>query len=310
MSEKQADYVTKEADGGMDYDGVVFGMVPKGVLTDKQLSDGAKLLLCHFFVYRDRYSGAAWPGQKRLARELRVSRRTINGRVSELKERGWIEVQRRGLEKTNRYIIHTKPQIKSDGKETAHQDGKETAHKQTSEQTSKQKTPVEVQNQDQKPPPMVKETTIEEQFKAEELPQESTPSSVKERYDSLVGVAAKSLVAKDEDPFARWPADIRAVVQNFCKDWFITQPGGKKDFAYWIERSRAIVDACGDLMVCDVMGAVRSDYTDFTMKHGRVPFTVEGPGSLVKVVRAKAGEIRSGKGQLEVKRYGDGSLHI
>lgn len=82
-----------------------FTQVPNFILRDPSLSIGAKVTYAMFLSY-------AWtndhcfPGQERLAQDMGLSRPSINRFVAELSDAGLITIQRRGLGKTNLYIIH------------------------------------------------------------------------------------------------------------------------------------------------------------------------------------------------------------
>ena len=81
-----------------------FTQVPNILLRSDKLSPQAKIVYAQLLSY-------AWtqercfPGQERLAQDLGSSRTTIYRALDELKEQGWLEVERRGLGKTNIYIL-------------------------------------------------------------------------------------------------------------------------------------------------------------------------------------------------------------
>lgn len=74
------------------------------VLKDPNLSVGAKatyaLVLC--YAWQDNES---FPGQVRLAADLGLERKAVNRYLGELKEKSYIETIRRGMGKTNIYVI-------------------------------------------------------------------------------------------------------------------------------------------------------------------------------------------------------------
>lgn len=82
-----------------------FTQVPNFILRDPSLSLGAKVTYAMFLSY-------AWtndhcfPGQERLAQDMGMSRTRVNEFVAELSKAGFITIQRRGLGKTNLYIVH------------------------------------------------------------------------------------------------------------------------------------------------------------------------------------------------------------
>lgn len=98
-----------------------------------------------------------------------------------------------------------------------------------------------------------------------------------------------------------WPVDVQQVVSEVCKYWYLKPPTTKKAKAYWIASARELLDACAEFGEA-LIAEYRLDFEAAMEKnrqrsgYGLAPFTVEGPGSLVKAVRAKAGEKR-GQGQ-------------
>lgn len=78
--------------------------LPRVVLFNPGLSDGAKLLYAALRGYAWQTEDC-WPGQDRLADELGVSGRTVRARMTELVDAGLIDVERRGLNRTNRYLL-------------------------------------------------------------------------------------------------------------------------------------------------------------------------------------------------------------
>jgi len=81
-----------------------FWATPKEVSKDKRLSFGARAV---FGVLWTRKNGdnEAWPGQKYISESVCVSNRTTIKYLQELEKCGLIEIQRRGLRKTNKYIL-------------------------------------------------------------------------------------------------------------------------------------------------------------------------------------------------------------
>lgn len=81
-----------------------FTQIPNFLLRNADLSMGAKLAYSMFLSY-------AWgnefcfPGQETLARDIGVARQSVNRFIGELERAGYIQVKRRGLGKTNLYII-------------------------------------------------------------------------------------------------------------------------------------------------------------------------------------------------------------
>ena len=81
-----------------------FTMVPNVVLTNPQLSVGAKLAYAMVLKY-------AWdnnycfPGQLRLAEDMGAGERSVRTYLKELETAGLLEIQQRGLGKTNFYRL-------------------------------------------------------------------------------------------------------------------------------------------------------------------------------------------------------------
>ena len=91
-----------------------------------------------------------------------------------------------------------------------------------------------------------------------------------------------------------YPADVSEVIAVVCELWYLVPPQTKKGKAYWIQQARELMDACGEFGI-DAVRGYRDDFEDDMRKHnGIAQHTVEGPGSLVKMVRALAGTLREG----------------
>jgi hypothetical protein len=82
-----------------------FTQMPNAVRRDPTLSTSAKLVYEHLLGYMWNKEWC-WPGQQRIAAELGISRRTVIRACNELYERGYIEVWRRGLGRTNVYFVN------------------------------------------------------------------------------------------------------------------------------------------------------------------------------------------------------------
>jgi hypothetical protein len=123
-------------------------------------------------------------------------------------------------------------------------------------------------------------------------------------YDELAGRPAAGAAARDPlfaPPaggaldLAGWPEDVREIVALVCQLWRLTPPrrgrsGGP--FAQWIADARELSTACGAVEPARVLRAVRASFERHMLSHGGVaPFTVGGPGSLVKSARFTAGTL-------------------
>lgn len=80
--------------------------IPNEVLESNILSDGA--VRCYGAIASHVRKGCdkiAWPGQKRLARMINASVRSVQRYVQELRKVGVIRVEQTGLTQTNRYYL-------------------------------------------------------------------------------------------------------------------------------------------------------------------------------------------------------------
>ena len=81
-----------------------FTQVPNYVLESEELTPGAKLVYAMLLKYawnNDR----CFPGQERLANDMRVSRASANTYIKELEKNGFLTIHRRGQGKTNLYTL-------------------------------------------------------------------------------------------------------------------------------------------------------------------------------------------------------------
>ncbi len=81
-----------------------FTMVPNVILKTKGLTHGAKLCYAMLLSYAWQ-ENRCFPGQERLADDLGVERKAVIRYLKELKDGGAVRVQRRGMGKTNVYVI-------------------------------------------------------------------------------------------------------------------------------------------------------------------------------------------------------------
>jgi hypothetical protein len=82
-----------------------FTQVPNFVLTQKELSVGAKLAYAMLLKYAwgDQ---ACYPGQLKLAEDMGAAERSVRTYLKELETVGILEIRQRGLGKTNLYRLH------------------------------------------------------------------------------------------------------------------------------------------------------------------------------------------------------------
>ncbi len=85
-----------------------YTLVPNFVLQTKLISGKAKLVYAMLLSYAWGNKDSAFPGQARLADDCGNSHRTVWAAIKELQKNGFITVIRRGLGKTNLYILHLK----------------------------------------------------------------------------------------------------------------------------------------------------------------------------------------------------------
>lgn len=82
-----------------------FTQVPNFILTNKDLSVGAKLAYAMLLKYawQDDY---CFPGQQKLAEDMGAGERSIRTYLNELEAAGFLEVKQQGLGRTNLYRLH------------------------------------------------------------------------------------------------------------------------------------------------------------------------------------------------------------
>lgn len=82
-----------------------FTQVPNFILTNKNLSVGAKLAYAMLLKYawQDDY---CFPGQLTLANDIGVGERSVRTYLNELETAGFLEVKQQGLGRTNLYRLH------------------------------------------------------------------------------------------------------------------------------------------------------------------------------------------------------------
>ncbi len=82
-----------------------FTQIPNFLLTSKTLSVGAKLTYAMLLKYAW-HEAACYPGQAKLASDMGAGERSVRTYLNELEVAGLLEVQQRGLGKTNLYKLH------------------------------------------------------------------------------------------------------------------------------------------------------------------------------------------------------------
>jgi DNA-binding MarR family transcriptional regulator len=81
-----------------------FTQVPNVILRDEKLSLGAKMTYAMLLSYAWQ-KDSCFPGQVRLAQDIGASKRSVVTFMKELVKSGYVERIRRGLGKTNVYIM-------------------------------------------------------------------------------------------------------------------------------------------------------------------------------------------------------------
>jgi Helix-turn-helix domain len=82
-----------------------FTQVPNHILTMKDISVGAKLAYATLLKYAWGDDGC-FPGQLKLADDMGAGERSVRRYLEELEQAKLLEIQQRGLGKTNYYRLH------------------------------------------------------------------------------------------------------------------------------------------------------------------------------------------------------------
>ena len=81
-----------------------FTQVPNFILKNNNLTVGEKMTFAMLFSYAW-HNAKVFPGQERLAKDIGVTRQSVNTFIQGLKKKGFLTIERRGLGKTNRYTL-------------------------------------------------------------------------------------------------------------------------------------------------------------------------------------------------------------
>ena len=81
-----------------------FTQVPNAVLRSDKISPGAKLAYAMLLSYAW-HNDFCFPGQDRLARDIGISRQSVNTQIKELERKGFIKITRQGQGKPNLYEV-------------------------------------------------------------------------------------------------------------------------------------------------------------------------------------------------------------
>ncbi len=112
-----------------------FTQVPNAVLRMPDISHGAKLTYAVLLSYAWQKE-SCFTGQEQLAKDLCVKRWSVNQYLNELKAKGLVRVERRGLGKTNVYYLPRLPE--ADGKPGTHPDVWKNTHQEVGATTHKE----------------------------------------------------------------------------------------------------------------------------------------------------------------------------
>ena len=82
-----------------------FTQVPNFILTNERISVGAKLAYAMLLKYAWQ-DDACFPGQAKLAQDMGAGERSVRTYLKELETVELLEIQQRGLGKTNLYRLH------------------------------------------------------------------------------------------------------------------------------------------------------------------------------------------------------------
>lgn len=85
-----------------------YTLIPNYVLHTDKLGSHAKLVYAMLLSYAWGRKNSSFPGQDRLAADCGLSISSIKRALDELKEHNFITVIRRGLNRTNVYVLHFK----------------------------------------------------------------------------------------------------------------------------------------------------------------------------------------------------------
>lgn len=86
-----------------------FTQIDNAIMNDARLSVNARFLYAQLYQFAwNINSRGVFPGQRLLAERMRVKQRGLRNFMDELKDAGLVDVVRRGLNRTNNYIIHEK----------------------------------------------------------------------------------------------------------------------------------------------------------------------------------------------------------
>jgi DNA-binding Lrp family transcriptional regulator len=88
-----------------------FAQIPHALIEDTVLSHTAVRVYAYLMRRADNVTGNAFPGQRFIAKEIGMSPSTVTKAITDLEDRGWLEVTRRRTKKkealANHYLVRT-----------------------------------------------------------------------------------------------------------------------------------------------------------------------------------------------------------
>jgi hypothetical protein len=129
---------------------------------------------------------------------------------------------------------------------------------------------------------------------------EASTMATAEQYKKRTEKAMRASYENANTGYAHeYPEDVRQIVISVARLWHLPAPprprsGKGKQYAYWLESSRALLDACAEFGA-GALDLLRDDFEAYMADHGGVaPHTVSTPNSLVNSMLSKAAQLRGG----------------
>lgn len=116
----------------------------------------------------------------------------------------------------------------------------------------------------------------------------------KQKPDIVTGVITYAKKAIGRVDVGNYPEEVQATIERFCQLWQVLPPRGDApgQVANWIEDTLYMQQAGGDLTIAALESLIERPY-DWMLN-----VMISRPGTLIKAVRARAGELRR-EGQVE-----------
>lgn len=253
----------------MEFKGPKFGIVPPEIFQDGRMGTPARAGLAYLFTFRNTETGIAFPGQARIAEEMHVTTRTVKRWVQEWLDNDWVRIERRKTEgKKNRNIYHVEW---------------------VSPSFEPNKVTKMSPSRGQKCHPNI-EGNKEELSTASDFEEIFGEADQDGEWKEITSVAVNDEV----HDIQKFPIHVRGWIKAICELWKITPPKSKSEIKDWSIGCESLKDACGEFGT-DLLLPIFQDWDhdrERNQKRGAPHWWVTRPGSLVKVARAKAGELR------------------